>query len=144
MNECQVYLNPVESGPGDADMILMSIIMVLPLAALVLFYYLPLGTAVEIYIPVLIVAGYCYIVMFKTMRARAQTGLEAMIGREALAIEDIDAEGKILFNDEIWEATARGAKIAEGEQVKILDAEGLVLVVEGLHEDEKRSRPQTA
>jgi len=123
-------------------MILMFIIMVSPLAALLLFYYLPFQTALLIYIAILIVAAFCYYVMFKSMRAKVETGLEAMMGGEALVIEDIDPEGKVRFRDEIWTATVRGKKIATGERVRILDAEGLVLIVERLHEDEKSVKPQ--
>jgi membrane-bound ClpP family serine protease len=121
-------------------MILMPIIMVSPLAALLLFYYLPFATALLFYTPILIVAGFCHYVMFKSMRAKVETGLEAMMGGEALVIENIDPEGKVRFRDEIWTATSRGEKIVEGERVRILDAEGLVLIVERLHEDEKRSK----
>ena len=117
-------------------MILMPIVMVSPLAGLLLFYYLPFKTALKIYILILVIAAYCYVVMFKSMRAKAKTGMEAMMGQEALVIEDIDPEGKILFKNEIWTARVRGEKIPEGKKVRILEAKGLVLVVEELHKME--------
>lgn len=128
---------------GDTDMIFMPIIMVAPFLALWLFYYLPFETALPIYIAVLIIAGFCYYVMIKSMRAKAKTGLEAMIGREALALENIDPEGKIDLQGEIWTAAARGKKISRGRRVRILGAKGLVLRVEGLDEEEKTSWPQS-
>jgi len=112
-------------------MILMPLIMVSPILALLLFFYLPLETALPMYITILVVAGFYYVVMFRSMRAKTKTGLEAMIGEEALVIEDIAPEGKVLFKDEIWTATARGREIVKGQKVKILEAKGLVLVVEG-------------
>lgn len=124
-------------------MILMPIIMVSPLAALSLFWYFPFETALLIYIAILIIAGFCYYVMFQSMRTKAKTGLEGMIGREAVVIEDIDPEGKIRFNDEIWTATSRGGEIAEGRRIRIVGANGLVLLVESLSEDEKNSKRQT-
>jgi len=123
-------------------MILMPLIMVSPFFALLLFYYLPLESALPIYIVIVIVAGFYYVVMFKSMRAKAKTGLEAMIGGEALVIEAIAPDGKVEFKDEIWTATTRGKEIFKGERVKILETQGLVLVVQGLAEDAKRSRPQ--
>ena len=116
-------------------MILMPIVMVSPLAALFLFYYFPLKTALPAYIMILIVAGFCYYVMIKSMRAGAKTGMEAMMGQEGIVVEDIDPEGKIEFKNDIWTATARGKKIVRGERVKILDAKGLVLIVESRRED---------
>lgn len=118
-------------------MILMPIIMVAPFAALVLFYYFPLETALPIYLTIQVIAAYCYYVMFKSMMDRAKTGLEAMIGGRARVIEDIDPDGKIEFKNEIWTAAARNGNIPKGERVKIVDAEGLILIVRGLDEDEK-------
>ena len=123
-------------------MIFMPLIMVSPILALLLFFYLPLESALPIYITILIVAGFYYVVMFKSMRAKSKTGLEAMIGEEALVIEDIAPEGKVLFKDEIWMATARGKEIVRGQRVKILEAKGLVLVVKGSGGDEKGSGTQ--
>ena len=123
-------------------MIFMPLIMVSPILALLLFFYLPLESALPIYITILIVAGFYYVVMFKSMRAKSKTGLEAMIGEEALVIEDIAPEGKVLFKDEIWMATARGKEIVKGQRVKILEAKGLVLVVKGSGGDEKGSGTQ--
>ena len=119
-------------------MILMPIIMVSPFLALWLFYYLPFETALPIYIAVLVIAGFCYYVMIKSMRAKAKTGVEAMIGKEALVIEDIDPVGKIELKEGIWTATARGKKIVHGKKVKVLDAKGLVLRVEGLDNEVRR------
>ena len=120
-------------------MILMPIIMVSPILALLLFYYFSLETALPIYIVLMIVAGYCYFVMFQSMRTKAKTGLEAMIGEEALVVEDIDPQGTVEVKGEIWTATARGEKIAMGEKVRIKVAKGMVLVVEGLDQDERQS-----
>jgi membrane-bound ClpP family serine protease len=116
-------------------MILMPLIMVSPLLVLLLLYYLPLGTALPLCIAILIVAGFCYIIMFKAMRANARTGLEVMVGREAVVIEDIDPEGKVEIRGEIWTAIARGKKILAGTRVRISEAKGLVLVVRGPDED---------
>lgn len=113
-------------------MILMAIIMVSPLAALLLFSYFSLETSLSLYAVILIVAGYCYYVMFKSMRDKAQTGMEATLGKEGIVIEDIDPEGKIEFRNDIWTATTGGKKLVRGERVKILSVKGLVLTVESI------------
>ena len=118
-------------------MILMPIIMLSPVWAVVLFYFFPLSTALPLYIVILIAAAYCNIVMFWSMRAKPKTGIEAMIGKAALVIEDINPEGKIEITGEMWAATAGGKRITAGKPVKILKANGLVLVVEALDEYEK-------
>jgi membrane-bound ClpP family serine protease len=84
-------------------------------------------------------AGFCHYFMYQSMRARNRSGLEAMIGGQALAMEDIDPEGKIKFKTELWNATARGKKIEAGKKVRILKAEGLVLVVEDLTDNDEKA-----
>jgi len=58
-----------------------------------------------------------------------RTGLEEMMGQEAVVIDDIDPEGKVRFKDEIWAATAKGERVEQGERVRIVGSRGLVLVV---------------
>jgi membrane-bound ClpP family serine protease len=113
-------------------MILMPIIMVAPFLAILLFYFLPLASALPIYIFVLVIAGFCYLIMLKSMRAKPQTGPEAMIGNEAVVIEDVAPEGKVELRGEIWDASSAGRKFATGKRVKISGARGLVLIVEDL------------
>jgi membrane-bound ClpP family serine protease len=120
---------------GGVGMILMPVIMVSPILALLLFHFLPLSTALPIYVVILVIAAFCYVVMFQSMRAEAKTGLKAMIGREAVVIEDIDPEGKVKIKDELWAATAGGKKIAAGEKVRIVNIQGLVLIVECLRQE---------
>jgi membrane-bound ClpP family serine protease len=113
----------------------MPIVMVAPILALPLFYYFPLGTALPIYIVLLITSVYCNIIMVWSMRTKAKSGVAAMIGRTALVIEDIDPEGKVEVWGEIWTATASNKRIPARKEVKILDAKGLVLIVDAINEN---------
>ena len=125
----------------EVGMIFMPIIMLAPILALPLFYYLPLGSALPIYIVILIASVYCNITMVWSMRAKTKSGVKAMIARRALVIEDIAPEGKVEVRGEIWKAVGRNKRIPAGKQVKILDAKGLVLVVDALDEDEGGQKP---
>jgi len=51
-----------------------------------------------------------------------------------VVIDDIDPEGKVRIKDEIWDATAKGEKVEQGERVRIVGSRGLVLVVEDVEE----------
>ena len=64
----------------------MMIIMFSPVFALVLFWVLPLRTALQIYIPVFIFGFIVNVKMMKSMRLRVKTGSEGMIGKEAEVI----------------------------------------------------------
>ena len=108
----------------------MMIVMFSPLFALVLFLFLPFWTALPIYIPIFIFGVIVNFKMMKSMKLPVKTGLEDMMGQEVMVIDDIDPEGKVRFKDEIWTATARGARLEQGKKVKIVGFLGLVLVVE--------------
>jgi membrane-bound ClpP family serine protease len=118
-------------------MILMPILMLAPIAGVVLFSYLPLGTALPLYIPILIVGIFYNIVMFWAMRAKSKTGPEAMVGENALVIKDIDPEGKVKIRGELWRAIAQDSKITAGKEVKILKVRGMVLIVKDTDDDGK-------
>lgn len=123
-------------------MIFMPIVMLAPILALPLFYYLPLGSSLPIYIVILIASIYCNIIMVWSMRAKTKNGVQAMIGRRALVIEDITQEGKVKVWGEIWKAVGRNERIPAGKEVKILGAKGLVLIVDALDEDGDSQPPQ--
>jgi membrane protein implicated in regulation of membrane protease activity len=106
------------------------IILALPVLGLALFYFLPFWTALPLYGAVLAVSLLIYFKIASAMMAKVRTGLEDLIGAEAVVIEDISPEGKVEFYDEIWNATAAGRDIRRGAKVRISGARGLTLVVE--------------
>ncbi|MCE4624754.1 MAG: hypothetical protein F7C35_02675 [Desulfurococcales archaeon] len=58
-------------------------------------------------------------------------GREALIGRAGRVIKDLDPEGLVEVNGEIWKAVSRsGIKIRSGRQVVVVDVKGLTLIVE--------------
>jgi membrane-bound ClpP family serine protease len=107
----------------------MMIIMFSPVFALALFLFLPFQTALPIYIPIFIFGVIVNYKMMRSMKLPVRTGLEEMMGQEAVVIDDIDPEGKVRFKDEIWAATAKGERLEQGDKVRIVDSQGLVLVV---------------
>jgi membrane-bound serine protease (ClpP class) len=122
---------------------IMVVTMALPILGLPLFYFLPFSAALPAYLCLLILSGLMYYGMLSAMsrKRKVQTGLEHMIGEEAVVIEDMDPEGKVQIEDEIWKATANGKKFHKGKKVRIIGAQGLALVVEDL--DEKESVAQS-
>lgn len=108
----------------------MMIIMFSPVFALALFLFLPFWTALPIYIPIFIFGVIVIYKMMKSIKLPIRTGLEEMMGQEAVVIDDIAPEGKVRIKDEIWAATAKGARLEQGKKVQIVGSQGLVLVVE--------------
>ena len=69
------------------------------------------------------------------MRQQVQTGVEGMLGKKGVVIEDIDPEGKIQYATETWCAMAKGNRLSKGDQVKICGTHGLMLLVEKIPTD---------
>ena len=124
-------------------MVFMPIIMLAPILALPLFHYLALENALPIYILILIVSIYCNAVMVWSMRAKAKGGIQTIIGRKALVVKDVDPIGQITLWGEVWTAAGCNEPIPAGKEVRILDANGLVLTVDAVDEDD-RLRPEDA
>lgn len=111
------------------------LILFLPFFALPLFWVFPFATALPLYLFILGISLFLYFKIFQAMRQKVRTGQEAMVGKKALVLEDIDPEGKIRYASEIWYAVTMGRKLLQGEQVKICRIKGLRLLVEEMHMD---------
>ena len=105
------------------------IILSFPILALPLFYFFPLQTALPTYLAVLLFTWFVYFKMIAAMKAKVRTGKEGMIGEEALVLEDINPEGKVMVWSEIWAATAKGKRFRKGQKVVIYGFEGLTAIV---------------
>jgi membrane-bound serine protease (ClpP class) len=69
-------------------------------------------------------------------RRKPETGKEEMIGAVGKVVEDLDPEGLIKVNGEIWKAISKtGETIKVGERVKVVEVRGLTLLVEKVEGD---------
>jgi membrane-bound serine protease (ClpP class) len=64
-----------------------------------------------------------------SQRWRVRAGAETLIGARAVATTDLAPEGQVRVQGELWQARADAA-IRAGDEVRIRDRDGLVLVVE--------------
>ncbi len=68
--------------------------------------------------------------IIETYRKPPAIGEEELIGKRGLVIEDLDPEGKILIEGEIWRARSISGHIREDKEVIVRGVEGLTLIVE--------------
>jgi membrane-bound ClpP family serine protease len=106
------------------------LILFLPAFALPIFWVFPLSIALPLYLFIMAISLFLYFKVFQAMHQEVQTGQEAMLKKEALVIEDINPEGKILYAGEIWNATGKGKRFLKGEQVIIREFRGLRIIVD--------------
>ncbi|AEH24318.1 NfeD family protein [Pyrococcus yayanosii] len=68
--------------------------------------------------------------VIRAHRRKAKTGKEEMTGLTGIVIEPLNPEGMVKVRGELWRARSRdGKKIDVGEKVKVVDMEGLTLIV---------------
>lgn len=105
------------------------LIFFLPVFALPVFWLFPIETAMTTYLAICALSLFLYYKVFKAMRAKIRSGVDAMVGKTAVVISDIAPEGKIRYATEIWNASAGGRTLPAGEKVVIKAASGLNLLV---------------
>jgi membrane-bound ClpP family serine protease len=108
----------------------MMIAMFSPILALGLFLVLPFGDALQLYIPIFLFGAFIDIKMMTSMMWPVKTGLEEMIGEEAWVVEEVNPEGKVRINGELWNARTKNKGYSKGDKAKIIGAQGLVLLLE--------------
>ena len=65
----------------------------------------------------------------RTHRRKVTTGKEGIVGEIGIAVSNIDLEGEVKIHGEYWKASSN-QKIKKNEKVKVIDVEGLKLIVE--------------
>ena len=70
----------------------------------------------------------------RALSASSPVGGSAMVGHTGVARGALSPEGQVLVQGELWRAVARGAPVAEGARVRVVDANGLTLTVEKAEE----------
>ncbi len=77
-----------------------------------------------------IVAAFAY-KLVEAQRMRVAAGAEALIGAVGEVMDDLDPEGHVIVEGEIWRARSiRGERIPRGSRVRIVAYNGLLLLVE--------------
>src|SRR5579875_2657248 len=97
-------------------------LLILPIAGLGLFLWLPLREALPVYVAVA-----------RTVRFPPRTGIESMVGREGIAATALRPAGYIRYQGELWRAAA-DSPVDPGTRVRIVCVErrpeGLTVLVE--------------
>ncbi|HBY98304.1 MAG: NfeD family protein [Ardenticatenaceae bacterium] len=107
------------------------LLLAAPLFGLVLFAVFPLPLALPLYSLVALGSLALYHRVWRSSKAQPMTGREGMLGAEAWATTDIDAQGYglVRWSGELWAARSPDP-VARGTPVRIIGFEGLRLVVQ--------------
>ncbi len=100
-----------------------------PIAALPIFWLLPVSLAIPLYLAVLGTAGLLLWPGFGALRQPQRAGRVGMAGARGDAVTEINPRGLVQCQGEIWEAIAR-EQIPAGARVRVLGVDRLRLRVE--------------
>jgi membrane-bound serine protease (ClpP class) len=80
---------------------------------------------------ILAVAAIVYIVLrvIDTYHRQAATGKEDLAGKIAVVREELNPEGTVFYQGDLWTAISISGRIEPGEEVIISKVEGLKLIV---------------
>jgi membrane-bound serine protease (ClpP class) len=65
----------------------------------------------------------------KARRRPVVSGMEQLVGADAVVLADFDREGRVSIHSETWTALS-SAPVRNGQQVKVSGIQGLTLLVE--------------
>jgi len=65
-----------------------------------------------------------------SLEEKPLAGPEALTGKEAAVVEELNPEGIVKLNGELWRAECRNGRAARGERVVVVGIEGTKLLVE--------------
>ena len=88
-----------------------------------------LWTALGVSVPLGVITVFLMTIALRARRSKVVTGLQGMIGAVGEARTDIDPEGKVFVQGELWNAHAP-SRVGLGEHVVVRKVEGLELEVE--------------
>lgn len=88
-----------------------------------------LWTALGVSLPLGVITVFLMTIALRARRSKVVTGMQGMIGAVGEARTDIDPEGKVFVQGELWNAHAP-SRVGLGEQVVVRKVEGLELEVE--------------
>jgi membrane-bound serine protease (ClpP class) len=98
-------------------------------------------------VPVAVMVGgffaFAIPAVLRTRRAPPQSRQERLVGQQGVATTDLAPQGNVHVSSESWSAETIGADIKEGQQVRVVAAEGLRLKVEPLVEVTSTSTSST-
>ena len=88
-----------------------------------------LATALAVSIPLGAITVFLMTIALRARRNKVVTGIEGLIGEEAVAQTPLAPGGKVFVHGELWDAVS-SANVAAGERVRVRKVDGLELTVE--------------
>jgi len=91
--------------------------------------YIPLAGLIALMVAWGAFSVFTYRIGSRALRRKPVTGLPAMIGSRGKVVSSLAPKGVVKIKSELWEAKSAGRRINAGEEVTVVEQDGLKLVV---------------
>ena len=124
----------VEIKVSSHGMLSLAGVLCLVLGSIMLFRLpdQPMQLALSVFLPTVLLISIFFVTVaslaFRAQIRRPQTGTEAMVGMHGEVRKDIDPEGKVFVNGELWNAVSE-EEIHVGEMAEVVEVHNLKLKV---------------
>jgi membrane-bound serine protease (ClpP class) len=88
-----------------------------------------LSTALAVALPFALITTFLLTIAIRARKNKVATGLEAMIGKLGVAVEELNPTGRVMAHGEYWNASS-AVPIHPGEHVKVVALNGFELKVD--------------
>ncbi|MCG6875281.1 MAG: NfeD family protein [Betaproteobacteria bacterium] len=105
------------------------LVLALPFLALPVFWLLPEGEAVALYVLVLGVTGAVYWLAVRAMRAPVVVGIGTLLRAIGTVRATDGRKASVWVGSELWSAEPQEGALAVGDVVEVVGFEGLRLIV---------------
>jgi membrane-bound serine protease (ClpP class) len=101
------------------------------------YYGISSNTELAAALIALVIAAIAIVMLYFALRAQSnkiETGKEALIGATGKTTTDLNPNGTVRVNGEFWQATTKTGAIKEGTAVKVIDMQGMFVIVQPTEE----------
>jgi membrane-bound ClpP family serine protease len=94
--------------------------------------YIPVWGLIAIMVVWAANAVFFYRIGSRALRRKPVSGLGSVVGERGKVVSALAPDGVVKIGNELWEARAAGGKLEIGEEVTVVEQDGLKLMVQAL------------
>jgi membrane-bound serine protease (ClpP class) len=88
------------------------------------------STAITVALPFALITTFLLAIAIRARKNKVATGIEAMIGKIGVAVEELNPSGRVFAHGEYWNASSLVPPVHPGERVKVVALDGFRLKVD--------------
>ncbi len=102
------------------------LVLLMPVFGLALFWVLPLGLALPLYLAILVISGVVYYALMRAMREPVRNGRVALLSQPVRVVEKSGNHWIVQTHGELWQAVS-DEYLATGQEAVVDRVDGMQL-----------------